>query len=153
MAIMDALYEFSDAQALASISSGSSTVSTNVTDMGANGEDGWGNALTTKIGQGGQLVCNLTLAAALVGASAAIIATLVTKASSASISSGATEIGRATIAATAAAGNRYTIPVPPGDTQRYIGVLYTASGGKLTSATVNAWIGHDTAVNMDLTNG
>lgn len=138
--ILDAKLEMSDAQALANISSGSNTVSTNIIDLGANGEDGWGNAQTMNIGEGGTLSWVITVDTALVGASAGLSVTLVSKAADASISSGGTTHATLTLAATAAAGTKASVKVPAGTIQRYLGTLYTASGGKLTSAKINSFL-------------
>ena len=141
---IDAKLLFSDAQALASISSGSTSVSTSVRDLGASETDAFGTSITPDIGKAGKLVWHVRVNTALVGASAAIIAKLVTKAANASISASGTEIARHTFAATAAAGTKAEIPIPAGTVSRYLGVLYTASGAKLTSAKFDSFI------NMDL---
>lgn len=135
---------FSDAQALANVSSGSSVVSTGrIRDLGASEKDPFGNALTPDIGESGKLVWHVRVNTALVGASAAIIAKLVAKASSASISASGTELARVTFAATAAAGTKYQVPIPHGTVARYLGVVYTASGGKLTSAKFDSFVNLD----------
>ena len=141
--IMDSLLEFSDAQALASISDTSSTISTNVSDLGANGEDAWGSAQTMDIGEGGGLVFNAQVVAALVGASAAIVCELTTKAADATLGTSGTNVVSLTIPTISAIGTRVSVRVPTGTIERYIGVLYTASGGNLTSATIDSWIGLD----------
>lgn len=143
MAVLDAKLEFSDAQALASVSSGASVVSTNVTNLGASETDCWGNSITPDIGEGGELEFNVAVDTALVGSSAALDCKLVTKASSASISSGGTTLATLTIPATSAAGTRKSVKVPSGTIYQYTGVLYAASGGALTSAKINSWINLD----------
>jgi len=142
MAILDATLEFSDAQALTSISSGSSSVSTNVADLGADGKDGWGSAQKTNPGAGGNVYLNVEVQVAMSGASAALDVQLVTKAANASISAAGTLLASVRLPAVSAAGTSRSIAVPAGcDIERYLGVLYTASGAQLTSATINAWLG------------
>jgi len=143
MSILDAKLEMSDAQALSNISSGASTKSANVIDLGANGEDGWGNAQTTDPGEGGGAEWNVSVDTALVGSSAALTVTLVTKAADASISSGGTTIATLTIPAESAAGTKRSVKVPAGTVERYLGTLYTASGAKLTSAKLNSYLALD----------
>lgn len=142
MSVMDAALEMSDAQALASISSGSSTKSTNIIDARAGNTDAWGTSKDPEIGG---MVCNVNVNTVLVGASAAVVPLLVTKEADASISSGATTVATLpTIAALSAAGTKVAVQLPPGTTcKRYLGILYQASGGKLTSAKMDAWLGLD----------
>ena len=143
MTILDAKLEFSDAQALASVSSGSSSVSTNVIDFGANGKDEWGSAQTVNP-DGLRIIWNTEVHTALVGAAAIINATLVTKAADASISSSGTTIATISFPALSAKGTKRAVPIPTGlNIERYLGVLYTASGAKLTSAKFNSWVGLD----------
>jgi hypothetical protein len=138
---MDAKLEFSDAQALANKSSGASTVATNIVDMRTGLKDTWGTAKAPDISD---MVWNVNVNTALVGAGAAIVATLVTKASASSISSGGTVIAQVTIPALSAAGIKKAVKMPTGQkTLRYVGVYYTASGAKLTSAKFDSWLGLD----------
>ena len=129
--------EFSDAQSLASKSSGASTKSTNVDYMARSNYNAWGSAQSPQIGGMSVTVQVHTL---LVGAGATIIPKLVTKAANASISSGATVVATLpTIAAVAVPGTKSSVILPPG-TERlaYLGMLYTVAGAKLTSAKINA---------------
>lgn len=142
MAILDSKLEFSDAQALANISSAASAVSTNVVDYGTM-KDAWGTAITPDIGEGGGLEFNINVDTALVGAAAALECKLVSKAADASISSGGTVHATLSLAALAAAETRASVKVPSGTINRYVGVLYTANGAKLTSAKLNSWLNLD----------
>ena len=129
--------EFSDAQSLASKSSGASTKSTHIDYMARSNVNAWGSAQNPQIGGMSVAVQVNTI---LVGAGATIIPKLVTKAANASISSGATVVATLpTIPAVAAAGTKVSVILPPG-TERlaYLGMLYTVSGAKLTSAKLNA---------------
>ena len=141
--LYDSLLEFSDAQDIASgtLSSGSTVVSELVRDLGSGEKDAFGGALTPDIGNGGELHWHVIVTnEAFVGASAQVVCTLVSKASSASISSGGTTHATITIPAASAIGTWYSVPVPPGTLYRYLGVLYTASGGNLTAGNVDSFL-------------
>lgn len=141
MSIFDDGLEFSDAQSLASKSSGAATVSTVKPDMGTGHKTAWNATAYPDISN---MVWNVNVNTALVGAGAAIIATLVTKASASSMSSGSTEIARVTIPALSASGYKKAVKLPVGTkTLRYTAVVYTASGAKLTSAKFDSWLGLD----------
>jgi hypothetical protein len=141
MAVLDAALEFSDAQALASVSSGASVKSTNVVDTRKNlYTDAWGTAINAEIGGS---VLNVNVNTILVGAGAVIRADLVSKAD-VSISSGATVIASVTVPAVSVAGTRFSLKLPPGtEALRYMGILYTAVGAKLTSAKFDAYMSLD----------
>lgn len=130
-------FEFSDAQALGAISSGSSVKSTNIDNLARSNYTAWGAAKALEIG-GMSVAVQVTTA--LVGAGATIVPKLVTKAANASISSGGTVIATLpAIAAVAAAGASCSVILPPGTTRlQYLGMLFTAAGAKLTSASVGA---------------
>ena len=144
MAVLDAGLELADAQALASKSD---TVSTqgnkDPIDTRKNVyKNAFGDAINAQIGNS---VFNVGVNVALVGAGAAIRADLVSKADE-SISSGATVIASITIPAVAAAGWKGSIKISPGtQALRYMGVLFVASGAKLTSATLDSWLSTDHA--------
>jgi len=145
MAVLDKALEFSDAQSLASKSSGVTTKSTNVVDTRSNATySGWkfllgSSALLGTQDLGGS-VWNVNVNTILVGAGAAVRADLVSKAS-ASISSGATVIASVTFPAVSAAGTKKSIRLTPGTTAlRYLGVNYTAVGAKLTSAKFDSFL-------------
>lgn len=142
MAIIDYLIEFSDNQDLdasGDISSGSSVVSENVVDLGSDRKDVFGTSVTTaRLGETAKplvLVCKVS--AALVGSGAALNVNLVSKASSASISSGGTTHGTIQIPAESVAGTQVVLPIPWAAYNRYLGVLYTASGAQLTAGNVD----------------
>jgi hypothetical protein len=141
MAVLDAALEFSDAQALASVSSGASVKSTNVVDTRKNlYTDAWGTAINAEVGES---VFNVNVNVAMVGAAATIRADLVSKAD-VSISSGATVIASVTFPITSPAGTRKSLRLPPGtEALRYMGVLYTSVGGILTSATFDSFLSLD----------
>ena len=144
MTVLDAALEFSDAQSLASKSSGTATVSTNLVDMRTSLKTGWGATDTPEIGG---ITWNVNVNTILVGAGAAIRADLVTKASASSLSSGGTTVASVTIPAVSAAGTKKALTLPPGTTTlRYLGVVYTAVGAKLTSAKLDSWLGLDNEV-------
>ena len=141
MSIMDAGQEFSDAQALGAISNGSSVKSTNIIDNRASQLDEWQASRDPDLGNS---VLNVAVNVALVGASARIRAQLITKEADASISSGGTVLAEVEIPAATVAGKSFGIKIPPGMlTKRYVGILYTAVGANLTSATVDGWLSLD----------
>jgi hypothetical protein len=143
MSAIDTQFEFSDAQALANISSGASTLATNQEPTGSGNKDAWGTAKDGDLAG----VFNCTLGAAMVGAGATLRCDLVTKASASSMSSGSTVLASVTFPATAAAGTRKAAVLPVGTTSLgYVSALYTAVGGKLTSATMNCWLGAENEV-------
>ena len=137
MALLDGRLEFSDGQAVTSISSGSTTISTDVIDFGASATDGWGSTL--KNNTGGDLRWHVRVNVALVGAGAAIHALLQTH-TTATTTSGTT-IATIVIPALSASGWKRSMTVPTGGMYRYLGVGYKASGAKLTSATFDSWLG------------
>lgn len=140
MAVLDYLLEFSDAQALTSITNGSVTKSTNQSDLQSGDLDAWGTSvLTNRFNK--DVTLNVGVSVALVGTSAALEVQLVSKAANVSISSGATVHGVVRIPAVSAAGYKTSISVPAQAFNRYLGVLYCARGATLTSATVNCWLG------------
>jgi len=135
--ILDGSLLMSEIQDLGSKANASVTVSTNIIDLEEDFtlKDGWGTTITSDIGEGGGLTWNIIVEdEAVAGASAAIVATLVGKAANASISSGGTTIATLTIEEAAAIGTRYSVSVPSGEVLRYLGVLYTISGGGSTTA-------------------
>jgi len=140
MALFDAIYEFSDAQSIV-INSGSSSVSTDVVDLGSDMKDAFRSAVTTQklAGYGGPpLTVVITINTTMVGGK--ITAALKSKASSASISSGATSHGTVVLTASSTAGTKFTIPVPTEDFARYVGLLYTAASGNVTAGAVDAYL-------------
>lgn len=142
--VMDAALEFSDAQALASVSSGSTSVATNTIDMRTGLVDTWG---TSKNPELGGMVWNVNVNTAMVGAGAKIDVKLVTKAAATSMSSGFTLLAETEFAALSAAGTKIALKIPPGiSCLRYVTVLYTASGAQLTSAKFDSWLGLDNEV-------
>ncbi|NIS52205.1 MAG: hypothetical protein GWN94_14010 [Phycisphaerae bacterium] len=143
MAVLDALLEFSDAQTL-SIGSGASIKSTNVSDLvGAGGlKDTWGNSLTPDIGEKSNLEWNCQVETTVVGAGSLTVA-LVSKAADVSISSGGTTHASKNLGATPAAGTVYSAVVPAGTVNRYIGCLYSASGGTITAGALDSWLNLD----------
>jgi len=142
MAMIDELLEMSDAQTPSSKSSGNKNMSEDVIDLGASGTDGWGTSLANRIGGTG-LKWHLQVNTVLVGASAAIICELKYHTST-SMKSAGTVLIRHTIPALSAAGYRRSFGVPLSTLSRYLGCLYTISGGTLTSGKIDSWLAPDT---------
>lgn len=140
----DKALEMSDAQALAAQSDGATVVATDIIDMRTGLKDTWGTTDTPEIGN---MVWNTKVHTALVGAGATVRCDLVTKAAATSMSSGSTVLASFIIPALAAAGQKYPVMMPPGKTTlRYVTVLYTAVGAKLTTATINSYLSLDNEV-------
>lgn len=132
MAFQDAKNEFSDAQTLGSPSSGDKNMSTNTVNLGAAGEDGWGNSLPNSLDPK-NLHWFMGVNTTMVGASAAVIAQLKTH-SAVSMKSAGTVVATITIPALQASGWRQSIAVPHIKTWgQHVGVLYTVSGGNLSA--------------------
>ena len=145
MAIMDARWEFSDNQDVASGSPSSTTVnSSNLVDLGANAVDYWGDAVTMDVGEAGELVfnCEVCSEATVAGT---VTVTLQTAAalSTSHLSSGATIATLTAFAAASAIGTKYAVKVPFGTVQRYLEVVYSIGATALTAGKFNAWIGLD----------
>ena len=144
MTVLDSALEFSDAQALASLSSGATTVGTNTVDMRTGLKDTWAASKNPELGG---MTWNVNVNVAMVGAGAKIIAKLVTKATASSMSSGFTLLAQMELPALSAAGTKKALTIPPGvESLRYVTTLYTASGAQLTSGTFDAWLGLDNEV-------
>lgn len=134
--VMDAALEFSDAQ---SISGSSAVQSTNVVDMRNGLEDTWG---TSKDPDLSNMVCNINVNTAMVGASITVQVDLVTKADT-TLTSGATVLGSVTFPAVSASGTKKSIKIATGvETLRYVGLVYTPSGA-LTSSNFDAYLSLD----------
>jgi hypothetical protein len=143
MAVLDALIEFSDAQTL-SIASAGTLKSTNVSDLtGATSlKDTWGNDITPDIGENSNLEWNIMVSTTVVGAGSLTVA-LVSKAADVNISSGATTHASFALGATPAAGTQRSVKIPAGTVNRYIGCLYSASGGTITAGALDSWLNLD----------
>jgi len=145
MTIIDELFELSDAQNLVAsgaLSSGSTVISEDVVDLGADQQDGFfASVLTSRLGEQAKApVVLVTVSTALVGASATLDVKLTSKAADATISSGGTVHGTINIPAASAIGYQAVLPVPWAAYNRYIGIQYTANGAQLTAGAVNAHI-------------
>jgi len=143
MSVLDRALELSDAQSVA-LSSTATVYSTDVIDMRTGQTDGWGTAISPDMGN---MVLNVEVSTALVGAGGTLTPALLTKAADASLSSGATTlVTLETIAATAAIGTVRQYKFPVGFTcLRYLGLGYTG-GATISAGNVNAWISLDNEV-------
>ena len=139
MAILDSVFEFSDAQAVSQSSAGV-LQSTDVVDLGATHEDAWGTTSSTHRmgGESEKLTLVVSVAGAPAGGTTTVQAYHHTAATS--IASG-TAVGESVAIATATAANTmYRIPLPNAAYDRYLGLTYTASGGAVTTGTLNAYL-------------
>lgn len=143
MAVIDKALEFSDAQVL-SIGSGASVKSSVVADLtGAGGlKNCWGTAITPDIGEAGNLEVNIQVNTTLTGTGTFSVA-LMSKAADASISSGGTTHHTWTLGVTPAAKTRYSIKVPAGTVNRFVGLLYSSASGTVTGGAMDAWMNLD----------
>lgn len=144
--ILDSVFEFSDAQALSSKTSGTQTQSSNVVDLqgsSATSLDGWGTAIGEEFGAGGNLHWWVGVggsSAMSAAASTTVLAELFVHSAATSIKSGKS-IGQLELPNDAAVGVRVAMGVPyskVGSTQRYMGVVYKSVGGTVTSCTVES---------------
>lgn len=140
MAIIDAKWEFSDAQVI-SCASASAAISTNEVSL-ATVKDAWGTDITNDIGEGNNgLVANVQIATVL-EAGVSIVAKLYSH--TASVATAGSVLGEATFAAAAAVGTRKTIRVPAGTTNKWFCMEYSVVGSSSATGAVDAWLGLDT---------
>lgn len=145
MTIIDHVFEFCDAQDIASgtLSATSSVISEDVVDLAADQQDGFfASVLTSRIGEQAKApVLLVTVGTAFVQASSGtVLVELISRAASATITDADTIHATGTIAQAAAAGTQLVIPLPWDAYNRYLGVYFTAVTGNLTVGTVNAHI-------------
>lgn len=144
MTILDAVFEFSDAQNLCAsgnVASGNSVVSTDVIDLSADEKDAFGTTIKAFLGNTAKkLSLVVTVSTLFAGAGAAVNVNIVSKQASASISSGGTTHGTVQIPAVSAAKTQVSMPLPAASYNRYVGLLYTVAGGTLTAGAVNAYL-------------
>jgi hypothetical protein len=138
MAFIDSLHELSDNQDVSSVASSADTVSSNVIDLGAAGEDGFGNSLANQL-DGQNLHLNIQVGTAIAGN------TLLVKLyhhTAAGVTSG-TLVNTFPISTTIGVANaKFSVPIPSDiPWGRYIGVGYRGSGGSLSGGNVDCWIG------------
>jgi hypothetical protein len=139
---MDARLEFSDNQdvAASTLSSGSSVTSTNIVDLGANSTDYWADAITMDVGEAGGLMWTTEVSTEAT-AGGTVTATLQYDGalSGSDLSSGNT-IATVTFAAGSAIGTKRSVKVPTGTIERYLAVVYTASGGNVTAGKFDSYL-------------
>jgi len=151
MAIIDSTLEFSDSQAVTSVTSAVTDISTNVLDLtgGTAGQDGW-YKMTQSTSQniadmfrGGTVYLNVRVdSAGTVTSGVTLQARLYVHSAATSIKSG-NEIIRLVMPNAAAAGTIRSASIPNTEfayTERYMGLSYYASGSKVTTITVSAWL-------------
>lgn len=140
MSMIDSLLELSDNQSVAAVGSSADTVSTNVIDLGADGQ-AWevnSDALANQL-DGRSAFLNVQIGTALAGNT--LLVKLYTH-TTASVTSG-TEVLRRPITTTAGVANAKFCVSLPSDVawKRYIGVGYRGSGGAMTGGALDCWIG------------
>jgi len=142
MAIMDAKWEFSDNQDVASGSPSGTTVnSTNLVDLGANAEDYWGSAVTMDVGEAGELEWTVEVSTeATVAGTVTVTLQTAAALSTSHLSSGTTIATATAFAAASAIGTKRSVKVPSGTIQRYLEVVYTISGAALTAGKFDSYI-------------
>lgn len=145
MTVLDALYDFSDEQNIASgtLSSGTTIASEDTMDEGADRKDAFGTTeYDARIGSQAKapVVVVSVGATAFTGAGAKVIVKIQSKAADRNIHSGGTEHARVEFPALSAVKTTKHLPVPVTGMNRYWGVTYTASGGNLATGTMNAYL-------------
>lgn len=139
MAIIDSKLEFSDNQSVAAVGSSADTISTNVIDLGASGEDGFGNALANQL-DGQDIRLNVQIGTAIAGNT--LLVKLYTY-STTTVTSGQ-EVARLKITTTDGVANaKFSIGVPSDfPWLQYAGLGYRGSGGALSAGVISgAWLG------------
>ena len=143
--ILDAEFEFSDAQSLASKSASSETQSTNVAYLtgGKAGKDGWGTALADLF-RGGTVYWHVQINTILDCTLSSILEPrLYVHSAATSIKSG-NKLVEMSFPVDAAAGTTRTVAVPNveyASTEVYMGVVYYVSGGtKIVTGAVDSWL-------------
>lgn len=148
MAIIDAKLEFSDNQdvAASTLSSGSSVNSTNLIDLRGSATydtNWWGTSITPDIGEAGTLEWTVQVSTeATAGGTCTAYLKHSNALSTSHLSSGQTLVSLA-FAAASAIGAKKTVKVPSGTINRYLEVVFTASGGAVTAGKFDSWIGLD----------
>ena len=143
---MDKMIEFSDAQAMTSKNSGVETVSTDIVDLGIAETDAYGTTILPNIGDAGELVWHVFLAAAHAGGSATYTCELIAKSTASSMSASSTIIDSFIIPNAAAKGTHYQRPVPMNQmaaSDRYMAVLYRSNTDTTDSITIDSWVSMD----------
>jgi len=155
MAILDATLEFSDSQAVTSVTSAVCDQSTNVMDLtgsSAVARDGW-YKLTQATSQniadlfrGGTVYLNIKVdVAGTVTSGVKLDSRLMVHSAATSIKSG-NELVRVIMPNAAAAGTIRSVSIPNTEyayTERYMGLTYYATGSKVTTMTVSAWLSNN----------
>jgi len=143
--ILDAEFEFSDLQTLASKSASSETQSTNISYLtgGKAGKDGWGTALADLF-RGGTVYWHTQINVILDCTGASVLeARLYVHSAATSIKSG-NKLIEVAFPVDAAAGTIRTVSVPNiefASTEVYLGVVYFVSGGtKILTGYVDSWL-------------
>lgn len=130
-------FEFSDGQAITTLTDGSSVISTNVAQIKDVLKDAWDAAKSPEVSG---MWFNANVQVALVGSSAALDVDLYHH-TTATVTSGS-KVAGFRFPATSVAGTKMSICFGPGtEVDEYIGAVYTANGGNVTSATINCWAG------------
>lgn len=151
MAIIDSLFEFSDSQAVTSVTAASADDSTYVSDLtgGNSAKDGWykiTGSSSNKIGdmfRGGTVYFNVRVdSAGTVTSGVKLDARLMVHSAKSSVKSG-NELCRIVMPNAATAGTIRTVSVPQVEfayTERYCGIAYYGTGSTVTTITVSAWL-------------
>lgn len=143
MTIIDHVFEFCDAQDIASgtLSATSSVLSEDVVDLGADQQDGFfASVLTTRLAeQAKPLVLLMTIDTTFVNtASGTVLVELISRAADATITDSDTIHATLTIPTGSVAGTQFVLPIPWDAYGRFLGVYFTAVTGNLTTGKINA---------------
>jgi hypothetical protein len=138
--ILDALLEFSDAQAVTA-----SAISTNVIDLGPVTDNVLRDIGT---GEGVYFCWNTNITATDSGSDATLTIALVSDSTVNLATSPTTHYstGAMAFATFATAGTRGAVRLPAGDYEQYLGVSYTVASGPLTAGAFDAFLTRDPQV-------
>ena len=146
MAIMDALAYFSDAQALASVSSGDEDDSTYCVDLtgGNKAKDGFGTSISDLLGGAGTVYFNAKVTTVLDCTGATVLHARLRAHSATSTFKSGNVVAELQFPVDAAAGTVRSAVISPmkiASTERYLGVGWAGVGGtKVVTGSVEAWL-------------
>jgi len=143
MTVLDALYDFSDEQDIASgsLSSGTTISSEDTMDEGSDRVNAFGTTeYDARIGAQAKAPVVVVTVGAETIAGGKVIAKIQSKAADRSIHSGGTEHARVTFSSGDTQGTQKVLPVPVTGMNRYWGVTYTSASGTVTAGYMNAYL-------------
>lgn len=132
--ILDAFNEFSDAQAVTA-----TAISTNVIDL-------YSDNTLRDIGTGEEVYLVFSIPTTFTAAGAATLTAALVSDSTANLATSPTThvtLLNAVPVASLVAGTQYSVRLPAGDYERYLGVQYTVATGPMTAGAIDAFLSKD----------